>query len=237
MLSAYCWPHSGTAGSAIPLCASSPFGPVHVTITRVGAAREPVARFEHVAVDDHRLPDEAVAAGCGWPVAIEIVDRTRMAVGLLRGRARTGRGLAARARAHQRVESGLLRVASHPRGRGPDVVGARHQHVARLQRLRRIEPLHGLDARIVGPAAGSRSPREAAGRGPSRCSAEPARSANGHARRLHRARAPHAMGGFGGLAELRGAVPGVGRARGIRDRPRHQRRPRAASPTCSTASR
>ena len=72
------------------------------------------------------------------------------------------------------------------------------------------------------------SPRQAAGRGPSRCGREPARSAHGRARRLHRARAPHAMGRFGGLAELRGAVPRVGRARGVRDRRRDQRRPRTS---------
>ena len=72
MLSAYCWPHSGTAGVAIPLCVSSSLGPVHVTVTRVAADRKTVARFEHVVVDDHPVPDDAVANGCGWPVAIEI---------------------------------------------------------------------------------------------------------------------------------------------------------------------
>ena len=41
-------------------------------MTRVAAVRETVARFEHVVVDDHPVPDDAVANGCGWPVAIEI---------------------------------------------------------------------------------------------------------------------------------------------------------------------
>jgi len=72
VLSAYCWPHSGTAGVSIPLCVSSSLGAVHVTVTRVGVSRETVARFEHVVVDEHRVPDDAVANGCGWPVAIEI---------------------------------------------------------------------------------------------------------------------------------------------------------------------
>ena len=72
MPSAYCWPHSGTAGTAIPLCASSSLGAVHVTVTRVGANRDVVARLDRVPVDDHPVPDDAVAAGCGWPVAAEI---------------------------------------------------------------------------------------------------------------------------------------------------------------------
>ena len=72
MLSAYCWPHSGTPGRAIPLCASSSFGPVHVTVTRVGERRDVVARLKDVVVDDHRVPDDAVREGCGWPVATEI---------------------------------------------------------------------------------------------------------------------------------------------------------------------
>ena len=99
MLSGYCWPHSGTAGAAIPLCASSPFGPVHVTVTRVGAAREPVARSEHVAVDDHRVPDDAVAAGCGWPVAMEIATEPEWPSGF--------------------YEVALEPVAGWPRGRVP----------------------------------------------------------------------------------------------------------------------
>jgi hypothetical protein len=72
VLSAYCWPHSGTPGTVVPLCASSSLGPVHVTITRVGGTREVVARYENVLVDDLRVPDDAVAAGCGWPAAMEI---------------------------------------------------------------------------------------------------------------------------------------------------------------------
>lgn len=72
MLSAYCWPHSGTPGTAFPLCISSSLGPVHVTVTRVCATRTVVARYEHLHVDDLRLPDDAGAGGCGWPAATEI---------------------------------------------------------------------------------------------------------------------------------------------------------------------
>ncbi len=72
MLFAYCWPHSATPGTGIPLCASSSLGPVHVTVTRVGATRTVVARLDRVIVDDLRVPDDAVAAGCDWPVAAEI---------------------------------------------------------------------------------------------------------------------------------------------------------------------
>ncbi|MDP9332577.1 MAG: hypothetical protein M3Q30_04595 [Actinomycetota bacterium] len=72
MLSAYCWPHSGTPGSAIPLCATSSLGPVHVTVSRVGETRDVVARLERLTADDHRVPDDAVRAGSGWPATTEI---------------------------------------------------------------------------------------------------------------------------------------------------------------------
>ena len=72
MLSGYCWPHSGAPGTVIPLCISSSLGAVAVTVTRVGATRETVARIDHVVVDEHAVPDDAVASGCGWPVAAEI---------------------------------------------------------------------------------------------------------------------------------------------------------------------
>ncbi len=72
MLSAYCWPHSGTAGTSFPLSASSDLGPVHVTVTRVGAERTVMARHEHVEVGDDPVPEDAVANGCRWPVAIDL---------------------------------------------------------------------------------------------------------------------------------------------------------------------
>lgn len=72
MLSGYCWPHSGAPGAAIPLCISSSLGAVNVTVTRVGARREVVARIERLVVDEHRVPDDVVASDCGWPVAAEI---------------------------------------------------------------------------------------------------------------------------------------------------------------------
>ena len=72
VISAYCWPHSGTPGSSFPLCATSSLGPVNITVTRVGAIREVLARFDNVDVDDLPVPPDAVANGCGWPTALDI---------------------------------------------------------------------------------------------------------------------------------------------------------------------
>lgn len=72
VLCAYCRPHSATAGTAIAVHASSSFGPVRVTVTRVRDRREVVARLDGVPAREHPVPDDAVAAGCGWPAAIEI---------------------------------------------------------------------------------------------------------------------------------------------------------------------
>jgi len=45
---------------------------VHVTVSRVGATRDVIARLERVTAEDHRVPDDAVHAGCAWPVTTEI---------------------------------------------------------------------------------------------------------------------------------------------------------------------
>ena len=72
IVSAYCWPHSGTAGAVFPLSASSSVGPVNVTVTRVGAERVVMATYRAVEVGDHAVPLDAVASGCGWPTAVSI---------------------------------------------------------------------------------------------------------------------------------------------------------------------
>ena len=72
MIAAYCWPHSGTAGTTFPLCVSSTLGPVRVTVTRAGARREVVAEYERVEADVQPVPDDVVAAGCGWTTTLGI---------------------------------------------------------------------------------------------------------------------------------------------------------------------
>lgn len=72
MIAAYCWPHSGTPGTSFPLAATSSLGPVRVIVTRVGATRDVVAVHDHVPVDHHEVPSDAVASGCGWPAALTI---------------------------------------------------------------------------------------------------------------------------------------------------------------------
>jgi hypothetical protein len=59
------------AGDVVEVRASSRRSPVTVTVTRVGARRLEVWR-DDVAIDDHPTPDDAYAAGCGWPVAFTI---------------------------------------------------------------------------------------------------------------------------------------------------------------------
>ncbi len=72
MIAAYCWPHSGVAGTTFPLHVSSSLGPVHVTVTRVGATREVVASFRHVPAEPQDVPEEVVTSGCGWPATLDI---------------------------------------------------------------------------------------------------------------------------------------------------------------------
>ncbi len=72
MIAAYCWPHSGVAGTGFPVCISSSLGPVHVTVTRVGASREVVARYDDVPAEPQPVPDDVVAAGCGWPATLVV---------------------------------------------------------------------------------------------------------------------------------------------------------------------
>ena len=96
--------------------------------------REVVFSSDAVAADEHETPTDASSKGCGWPVALTLDVESDVAVGLLRGRHgdRRRRQGAARLR--------LLRRASASGTR--DRAGAGDQHVARLQRLRRTEPLH-----------------------------------------------------------------------------------------------
>ncbi|WP_436794923.1 N,N-dimethylformamidase beta subunit family domain-containing protein [Actinospongicola halichondriae] len=73
----YCWPQSAAAGERVDLHLSATAldgddRPVRVEIARVGATRDVVHR-ETVDVGDHPTPDDAAAAGCGWPAGASVV--------------------------------------------------------------------------------------------------------------------------------------------------------------------
>jgi hypothetical protein len=73
VVTGYCWPQSAAAGEQVALHMSSSGGrPVRVEVTRVGRGREVVFRAQQVDVDEHDIPKDASAAGCGWPVALTL---------------------------------------------------------------------------------------------------------------------------------------------------------------------
>ena len=102
------------------------------------------------------------------------------------------------------------------------------QHVARLQRLRRTEPVHRRHARCHAATDGGGLPLQAAGQGPARHGHGRARSAERRARRLRHAQPSVGLRRVGGLARLGAAVHRVGRTRRVRDRCVHERRSRRA---------
>ena len=215
VVTGYCWPQSVGPGEQVGLHLSSSAGrPVRVEVARVGARREVVFSADAVAgrrardAARRRLEGMRVARGAGAG------RRPDLAIGLLRGRHgdRRRREGAARLR--------VLRRAPAAR----DARGARagDQHLARLQRLRRPEPLHRRDPCRHAAPDGGRLPVQAAGQGSSRHRDRRARSAERRARRLHPDQPPLGLRRVGRLARLGAAVPAVGRARGLRDRRVHQ---------------
>ena len=173
-LSAYCWPHSAVAGATIPLCISSSFGPVHVTVTRVAAtrgrrplrarARRRPPRPRRRGAQRLRLagrprdPDRSAWRSGFYEVALEPVE------GWPRGRVPTnGKNLA----------FFVLHPAPGAAGRILLVLGT-NTWLA-YNDFGGVEPLHRRDARVVGPPAGERPPRQAARRGPPRRFHAPAR--------------------------------------------------------------
>ena len=204
-------------GEQVGLHLSSSAGrPVRVEVARVGARREVV--FSSDAVAGRRARDAARRRLEGVRVArgADAGRRAGLALGLLRGRHgdRRRREGAARLR--------VLRRPSAPR----DAPGARahDQYVARLQRLRRAEPVHRRDPRRDAAPDGGRLPVQAAGQGSSRHRDRRARPAECRARRLHPDQPPLGLRRVGRVARLGAAVPAMGRTRGLRDRRVHQRR-------------
>jgi hypothetical protein len=81
-VSGYCWPQSAEAGERVALhLASSGAAPVTIEVARIGEHRTVVVRAPDVPVDDHPVPEDASANGCGWPAAFEITVADEWASG------------------------------------------------------------------------------------------------------------------------------------------------------------
>ena len=74
----YCWPQSVVGGETVGLHLSSAGArPVSVEVARVGGERTVVFADEAVPSDNHPIPADAAAHGCGWPAAFILnVDKT-----------------------------------------------------------------------------------------------------------------------------------------------------------------
>lgn len=72
MLEGYCFPRSAAPGDPVPLHVSTDARAFDVEVARVGAEREVVWSASGVPGAHHATPDDAAAAGCDWPVALEI---------------------------------------------------------------------------------------------------------------------------------------------------------------------
>ncbi len=146
--------------------------------------------------------------------------RRRLAVGVLRG------GAHHRRRRQDPAEPCVLRRPSDGELDQHDPAPARHQHLVRLQRLRRAQSLHRRHP--LGPPAadGAGLPVEAAGRGPARHHDPATGSRHERPRRLPPLSPPVAVGRIGRVAGLGAAVHRMGRAARPRHRCLRQRRPR-----------
>lgn len=69
--SVYVWPQSAAPGDTVGVHASGPAGTAEVELVRVGATREVVWRAT-IELAPHELPEDVVAHGCGWPVAVQL---------------------------------------------------------------------------------------------------------------------------------------------------------------------
>jgi hypothetical protein len=77
MLDAYCWPQSVAPGEIVALHVSTDADALTVEVARDGADLERVWHRGGVSGSLHESPGDASAAGCGWPVSLEIhVDPT-----------------------------------------------------------------------------------------------------------------------------------------------------------------
>ena len=220
----YCWPQSVEPGGSVALHLSSAGNrPVAVEVARIGAQRTLVFADAAVEASEHPTPVDAASNGCAWPAALTITVDASWRSGYYEV------VLEIDVDGKRRRSHAFFVVRPKVGAPGADPARAVDQHVARLQRLRWLEPVHGRDDRVAATTDGSGLSLQATGRGPAGDHDEPTRSADGDARRIRAAQSPLAVRRIGGVARLGAAVRRVGRARGIRVRRGDERRPRRPS--------
>ena len=121
---------------------------VDVEIARVGRDRDTVAHLAGVIAEPHPIPADAAAHGARWPVTTTVTVGDDWRSGwyevVLRAERPDGSPVERRAGFVVRARTGAADV--------DDPAGAVDQHVERLQRLGRTQPVHGRHPRVV-PAA------------------------------------------------------------------------------------
>ena len=175
VVTGYCWPQSVGAGEQVGLHMSSSGGAAGARRGGAGRRATDVVFSSGVATDEHETPKDAASKGCGWPVALTLdVDPTW----------RSGYyEVVMEIDVGEKVRRDYAFFVVRPTP-GAHRARAGDQYVARLQRLRRTEPVHRRHPRCHAAADGGGLPLQAAGQGPSRDGDGRARSAERRARRL-----------------------------------------------------
>ena len=138
---------SYVAGETVQLCCSTRCPTFSVEMARVGGTREIVWRDHDVAGELHAVPERASEVGCGWPASVELIVPESWRSGyyevVLRARDE------ATGRSEESLAFFVVRHSGQHPAQGTDAAGPGHQHVQRLQRLGRPEPLHRGCPRLV----------------------------------------------------------------------------------------
>ena len=208
----YCWPQSVEGGRHGRRCTCRP--PAAGRCRSRSPASGPSARSCSPTTPSRPTttptPTDAAPPRVRLAGGARARRRADVAVGLLRGRPRRSTSTASRAAATP-SSSCARRVGAPTRA---DPAGAGHQHLARLQRLRRPQPLHRRHAGVAAAADVARatctSRRAPAAGSPPPHPPDPQMAA--HVGYLA-AQPPLAVGRVGRLARLGAAVPAVGRGR------------------------
>ena len=162
-------PSPGTAGRSPSragarsrcTCRRPAAGPCRVEVARVGGrARRSCSPTTPCPADDHPTPDgRRTATGCGWPAALVLDVDPAWRSGYYEVVLEIDVD-------GKRRRSHAFFVVRPPTGAPDRADPARpgHQHLARLQRLRRPQPLHRRHARVAAAPDVARLPAQAAGR-------------------------------------------------------------------------
>ena len=227
----YCWPQSVAGGERVALhVSSSGVRPVDVEVAHIGATRTVVYSEAGIPAGDHPTPLDAPERGCGWPAASEVAVEPEWPSGYYEvvltidvdGTARRTHAFFVVRPDLESTTARMLLALSTNTWHAYNDFGGRNLYT-------------GATSVVDAAPDGARLSLQAARGRPARHLAVSARPAVGESRRLPADEPPVAVRRVGWLAELGVAVRGVGGSGGLRDRRRHQRRPRGASRTARRA--